>query len=105
MFGHVLPPITWFICQTIVDCLNLVVFICVLNQSIIHWLLLNAMNYAITMSFKAKDEMHLKPSFESLMDDDIGLSLKLTTFVSNIKPKVFGVLNSFLSFLMTYEKK
>jgi hypothetical protein len=30
--------------------------------------------------------MHLKPSFESLMDDDIGLSLKLITFVSNIKP-------------------
>ncbi len=54
---------------------------------------------------KAKDEMHLKPSFESLMDDDIGFSLKLTTLASNIKPKVFGVLDYFLSFLTTYEEK
>jgi hypothetical protein len=73
MCGRVLALITWFICQTIVDCLNLVVFICVLNQSTIHWLLSNALNYAITMSFKVKDEMHLKPFFESLMDDDIEL--------------------------------
>ncbi len=86
MSSHVLPHVTWFICQTIIDCLNLVVFICILNQYTIHWLLLNALNYAIIVSFKAKDEMHLKPSFESLMDDDIGLSLKLITFVSNIKP-------------------
>ncbi len=57
------------------------------------------------MSSKARDEMHLKPSFESFMDDDIGLYLKLATFASNIKSKVFGVLNSFLSFLRTYEKK
>ncbi len=39
------------------------------------------------------------------MDDDIRVSLKLTTFASNIKLKVFGVLNSFLSFLRTYEEK
>ncbi len=32
-------PITWFICQTIVDCLSLIVYICVLNQSAGHWLL------------------------------------------------------------------
>jgi hypothetical protein len=32
MFGHVPPPITWFICQTIDDCLSHVVFACVLNQ-------------------------------------------------------------------------
>jgi len=76
-----------------------------LNKSTIHWLLSDALNYAITMSFKAKDEMHLKPSFESLMDDDIGFSLKLTTLASNIKPKVFGVLDYFLSFLTTYEEK
>ncbi len=37
------------------------------------------------MSFKAKDEMHLKPSFESLMDDDTKLSLELATIASNIK--------------------
>jgi len=57
------------------------------------------------MSSKAKDEMHLKPSFESFMDDGIGLYLKLATFASNIKSKVFRVLDYFLSFLRTYEKK
>jgi hypothetical protein len=56
-----------------------------LNQYAKHWLLSNALNYAIIMSFKAKDEMHLKPSFESLMDDDTKLSLELATIASNIK--------------------
>ncbi len=49
--------------------------------------------------------MHLKASFETLMDDDIGFSLKLTTFASNIRLEVFGVLDSFLLFLRTYEEK
>jgi hypothetical protein len=57
------------------------------------------------MSSKAKDEMHLKPFFESFMDDDNRLSLKLTIFASNIKLKLFGVLDFFLSFLRTYENK
>jgi hypothetical protein len=54
---------------------------------------LDALNSTITMSSKARDEMHLKPSFESFMNDDIGLYLELATFVSNIKSKVFGVLD------------
>jgi hypothetical protein len=49
--------------------------------------------------------MNLGPFFESFMDDNIGLSLELTTFASNIKSKVFGVLDYFLSFLKTYEEK
>jgi hypothetical protein len=32
MSSHVSPPITWFICQTIIDCLSLVVSACILNQ-------------------------------------------------------------------------
>jgi hypothetical protein len=56
------------------------------------------------MNSKAKDEMHLKLSFEFLIDDDTRVSLKLTTFASNIKLEVFEVLN-FLSFLRTYEEK
>jgi hypothetical protein len=57
------------------------------------------------MIHKARDEMHLRPSFESLMNDDTKLFLELTTLISNNKSKVFGVLDSFLSFLKTYEKK
>ncbi len=57
------------------------------------------------MNSKAKDEIHLKPFFESLMDDDNRPSLKLTTIAFNIKLKLFGVFNFFLSFLRTYEEK
>jgi hypothetical protein len=57
------------------------------------------------MSFKAKDEMHLRP-FESLMDDGIKLSLKLATIAFNIKSQLFRVLDSFnSSILRTYEEK
>jgi hypothetical protein len=56
-----------------------------LNQYAKRWLLSDALNFVITMSFKAKGEMHLKPSFESLMDDDAKLSLELATIASNIK--------------------
>jgi hypothetical protein len=56
------------------------------------------------MSSKVKDGMHLKPFFESFMDDDTKFFLELATFASNIKLEVFGVLN-FLSFLRTYEEK
>jgi hypothetical protein len=56
------------------------------------------------MNFKSWVEMHLRPSFENLMDD-IELSLKLTTFAFNMKLEVFWVLNSFLLFLRTYEEK
>ncbi len=39
------------------------------------------------------------------MHDDIGLFLELTTLAYNINLKVFGVLDSFFSFLKTYEEK
>jgi hypothetical protein len=39
------------------------------------------------------------------MDDDTRLSLKLATIAFNIKSKMFGVLDSFLSLLKTYEEK
>jgi hypothetical protein len=42
------------------------------------------------MSYKTKDGMHLKPSLESFMDDNIGLSLELTTLTSNINKKCLG---------------
>ncbi len=99
------PPITWFICQIIINYLSLVVSTCVLNQPIGHCLLSNALNSTITMTSKAKDEMHLKHFFESLMDDDTGVFLELTILASNIKLEVFGVSDSFISFLRTYEEK
>jgi hypothetical protein len=57
------------------------------------------------MSSKTKEEINVRPSFEFLMDDDLGISFELTSLASNIRSKVFGVLDSFLSFMRTYDKK
>jgi hypothetical protein len=42
----------------------------------------------MTILSKARDEMHLRPSFKSFANDEIGLFLELATLVSNIKLKV-----------------
>jgi hypothetical protein len=64
-----LPPLTWQISQTVVDYLSPIVSTCVLNQSRGHGLLSDALHFAISMSFKLKEENQVLHSFESLMDD------------------------------------
>ncbi len=93
--GRVPPPITWFICQTMVDYLNHIFNACVLKQFAGHWLLFDGLNSTIIMSSKSKEEVNVRPSFEFLMDDDLGIFFELTSLVSNIRSKVFGVLDSF----------
>jgi hypothetical protein len=39
------------------------------------------------------------------MDDDLGIFFQLKSLASNIKLEVFGVLDSFLSFMRTYDEK
>ncbi len=51
------------------------------------------------MSFKARDEIHLRLSFESFMDDDIEFVFKSTTFGYNIKSLVFWGFRFFLFIL------
>ncbi len=104
IFGQVPPCTTWFICQTIVDYLSLIVSAYVLNQSTSQWLLFDALNSAITMSFSA-EKVNLKPSFEFLMDDNLRIFFELTNFASNIRLEMFGVLDSFLLFMKTYGEK
>jgi len=67
------PPITWFICQTMVDYLNHVISACVLKQFTAHWLLFDVLNSTIIMSFKSKEGVNVRPSFMFLMDDDLGI--------------------------------
>jgi hypothetical protein len=44
-------------------------------------------------------------SLEDLIDDDSIVTFELSLLASNIKRKVCGVLDSFISFLKKYEKK
>jgi len=97
--------ITWHICQTIIDCLSLVVTVCVLNQSKDHWLLSDALNNAITMSSKLKEFVGIIHNLDQFMNDDFGIILELCLFAFNIKKEVCGVLDSFLSFLENYEER
>jgi len=46
------PLLTWHIFKIIVDSLSPIVTTCVLNQSKSHWLLFDALQFAITMCLK-----------------------------------------------------
>jgi hypothetical protein len=105
IIGQVFPPLTWQISQTIVDCLSLVIYVCVFNQSHGHWLLSDVLHSAISMSLKLKEENQILPSFESLMDDDSIVSVELSLLASNIRKEVINVLDCFLSFFKIYDKK
>jgi hypothetical protein len=51
------PPLTWHICRIIIDSFGPIVFACILNQSRGHWLLNDALNFAISMSLKFRNEI------------------------------------------------
>jgi hypothetical protein len=92
------PPLTWHICHTIVDYLDLVVSTSILNQSRGHWLLDNALNSTTSMSLKFKDEIDFA-TFDNLMEEDGNVAYELSCLASNIKKEVIQVLDYFLSFL------
>jgi len=97
MNAKVAPPLTWHICHIIVAYIGLVVSICILNQSRGHWLLSDALNFAISMNLKFKDEID-SATFDSLMEEDGNVAYELSCLASNIKKKVFQILDSFFSF-------
>jgi hypothetical protein len=99
------PLLTWQISQIIVDCLSLIVFACVFNQSCGHWFLSDDLHFVISMSLKLEEENKIIPSFESILEDDSIISNELSLLAFNIRREVINVLDSFLSFLKKYEIK
>jgi hypothetical protein len=97
------PPLTWHICRIIIDSFGPIVFACILNQSRGHWLLNDALNFAISMSLKFKDEID-SGTFDNLMEEDGNVAYELSYLVSNIKHEVIQVLDSFLFFLKKMKK-
>ncbi len=98
------PLLTWHISQIIVDCLHHFVSVCISNQCRVHLLLSDALNFAMFMSLKFKDEIKIIISFDGLMEEDASVVLELTCLISNIKKEVARVLNYFPSFLRKYEE-
>ncbi len=99
------PPLTWHISQIIIDRLHHFVFVCISNQCRGHLLSSYALDFAIPMSLKFRDEIETIISFDGLMEEDASVVLELTCLVSNIKKEFARVLNSFLFFLRKYEEK
>jgi hypothetical protein len=48
-------------------------------------LLKDALNFAISMNLKSKDEIETTTSFDNLMDEDANIVFELTCLASNIK--------------------
>jgi hypothetical protein len=67
-------------------------------------LLSDALNSAISMSLKFKDEIDFA-TFDNLMEEDGNIVYELSCLASNIKKEVVQVLDFFLSFLKKYEER
>lgn len=95
--------LTWKISQIIVDFLFPIVIACVLNRFHGHWMLIDV-HFVISLNLKLKEDNALLAYFESLMEDEPSVVKELVLLGSNIRKEVCDVLDSFLSFLRTYEE-
>ncbi len=68
-------------------------------------MLFNAVNCSITLCLRTREKTRIQPTFDLLLDDDGRITLELFLLASNIKKKVARILDSFLTFLKSYEKK
>jgi hypothetical protein len=82
LIGCMPPPLIWHISQIIVDCISLLMYVYVLNQSCDHWLLSDASHSTLTMSFKLKEEIKIPPFANNLMEDNSKLVIELALFAS-----------------------
>jgi ABC-type sulfate transport system permease subunit len=81
--------------KIIVDCLCHIVTTYALNQSHNHWLLSDALHFAIPASLKFREKFEIPLVLDNMMDDDIIIAIHLTLLVSNIKKKfmlMFGII-------------
>jgi hypothetical protein len=60
--------------------------------------LFDALQHAITMCLKCREEFTNPRAQVNLIDDNYGIVFELYLFVTNIKREVHGVLESFLFF-------
>jgi hypothetical protein len=77
----------------LVDVLSQVVSVCVMYQYRGHWLLIDALFVAITMSCKLKEKQK-KPFLDNLMEENV-IIVELNLLASNIIRKVCSVFDVF----------
>jgi len=104
MNAQVPPPLACHIFQIIIEVLSFIIFSHVLNQFKCHWLLNDALNYAIFTYWKLKDESRISSSFDNFMEKESIVAHALGFLPSNMKNNnsMFKIL--FL-FLRKYEER
>jgi hypothetical protein len=65
----------------------------------INWLLFDALNATMIMSLKLKEEYGISSNLKDLIANNSIVALELSLLASNIRRKICGVLDGFLSFL------
>jgi hypothetical protein len=56
----------------------------ILNQFKGHWLLSDARHFAISINLKLREKQKNAPSFQTLMENDLNVALRLICLASNI---------------------
>jgi hypothetical protein len=85
IFGSVPPPLTWHISKVLIEVFFPVVNVCVMNQSRGHWLLLDALFVAITMTCKFRKEAETNLFVDGLMEKHVVIGVELDFLASNLK--------------------
>jgi hypothetical protein len=88
MSARIPPPLTWHICYNIVDSLGPIVYVCILSHYRGHWLLNDALNSAICMNIKFKDEIDFA-TFDNSMEEYGNVVYELSCLASNVTKKLF----------------
>jgi hypothetical protein len=64
-------PRMWVICEKVVKVLWLIVYSCVLNQSLAHYLLTHALQFIISTCQNVHEELAFQPIHYSLVEEDV----------------------------------
>lgn len=104
--SHVPSPKTWAICDVVVKILSPIVTIYVLNQSCIHWLLGDALQFIITKACEFRDDVVNLVVLDSMGHLEANVfDAKVTKFTIHMKHQTLEVLWPFLSFFNGFDKK
>jgi len=95
--------VTWHIFQIIVNVFSPIVFTCVLNQSKSHWLLSDALHFAISICLKLKKKFRIFVSFYNFMEKESIFVFELRFLAFNIKFFLWSYIYIIFIYLFIFE--
>ncbi len=76
-----------------------------MNQFRGYWLLTDVLFVAKTMSCKLNEEPKMNQFLDNSIEEDVVVVVESDLLASNIKAKVFNILDAFLSFLKKFDER